>query len=353
MASYTPMMQQYLNTKEQYKDCILFYRLGDFYEMFFEDALVASKVLEITLTGKDCGLEERAPMCGIPYHAVDAYLNKLVKEGYKVAICEQVEDPKTAKGIVKREVIRIVTPGTNTDIKALDSDKNNYLMSISYSDDRYGISAADLSTGDYFVTQVDSLKKLYDEINRYMPSEIICNSLFEISGADIAFITDKYHTKPSVKDERYYDDEIARKKLCEHFGVNVLDGLGLKDYPEGVTAAGALLMYLYDTQKSGLKHLTHIRPYEAGSYMVIDSQTMRNLELTETIREKQKKGSLLWVLDKTKTAMGARLLRSYIARPLIEKDEIDARLDAITEINSRMIDREELREYLDPIYDLE
>ncbi|MBR0085106.1 MAG: DNA mismatch repair protein MutS, partial [Lachnospiraceae bacterium] len=174
-----------------------------------------------------------------------------------------------------------------------------------------------------------------------------------ISGADIAFMTDKYHTKPSVKDERYYDDEIARKKLCEHFGVNVLDGLGLKDYPEGVTAAGALLMYLYDTQKSGLKHLTHIRPYEAGSYMVIDSQTMRNLELTETIREKQKKGSLLWVLDKTRTAMGARLLRSYIARPLIEKEEIDARLDAITEINSRMIDREELREYLDPIYDLE
>lgn len=349
----TPMMRQYLKIKEDYKDCILFYRLGDFYEMFYDDAIKASKELELTLTGKNCGLKERAPMCGVPYHSVEGYLNKLVEKGYKVAICEQVEDPKHARGIVHREVIRIVTPGTNTNMQALDESKNNYIMSIVYLNGHYGLSIADVTTGDYYVTEVESAQKLYDEINKFAPSEIVCNEAFYMSGTDIEEIRNRLHTSLSALDAWYFSDETAASTLLSHFKVNSVEGLGLKDYPYGTTAAGALLKYLYETQKNDMEHMSAIHPYTTGMFMVIDSSTRRNLELVETMREKQKRGSLLWVLDKTKTAMGARTLRSYVEQPLIFCEQIESRYDAIEELNNRLIDREELREYLRPIHDLE
>lgn len=353
MEQLTPMMTQYMEIKGQYKDCILFYRLGDFYEMFYEDAITASKELEITLTGKNCGQEEKAPMCGIPYHAVDGYLSKLVGKGYKVAICEQVEDPKASKGIVKRDVIRIVTPGTILNTQILDETKNNYLLGVFFSDDKFGLSSVDITTGDYFVTEVDSPRKLLDEINKFAPSELICNDGFLISGIDIKDLKNRLNISISLLDPWYFDEEMCARKLNEHFQVSSLDGLGLKDFSIGVLAAGSVLNYLYETQKNSLCHLTTITPYITSKFMLLDSSTRRNLELVETLREKQKRGSLLWVLDKTKTAMGARLLRSYIEQPLIEKREINRRLDAIEELNNNVITREELREYLNPVYDLE
>lgn len=353
MAEYSPMMQHYLKTKEEYKDCILFYRLGDFYEMFFDDALVVSKELELTLTGKDCGQAERAPMCGIPFHAAETYLNRLVANGHKVAICEQVEDPKQAKGIVKREVIRIVTPGTNLNTQALDETKNNYLMSIVYLGEKIGVSIADFSTGDYFVTELSSGSELIDEINKFVPSEIITNEYFSISGIDLTAVNDKLGITMSTLDSWYFDEDTCIKKLLTHFKVGVLDGLGLKDYTSGTIAAGALLLYLYEMQKGSVDHITSIVPYTTGKYMLIDSSSRRNLELVETMREKQKKGSLLWVLDKTKTAMGARALRSMIEQPLINKEDILKRQAGIEECNNHAIDREEIREYLNPVYDLE
>ena len=353
MAELTPMMKQYMETKSQYQDCILFYRLGDFYEMFFEDALTASRELEITLTGKNCGQEEKAPMCGVPYHAVEGYLNRLVAKGYKVAICEQVEDPKTTKGIVKREVVRIVTPGTNLDTQALDETKNNYIMCIVYIADRYGVSVADISTGDYFVTEIPDSAKLLDEIYRFSPSEIICNEAFYMSGVDMDGMKDRLGITIYSLESWYFDDEVCRKKLLEHFEVSSFAGLGLADYDCGIISAGALLQYLLETQKNSLSNLTHITPYAAGKFMMIDSSTRRNLELCETLREKQKRGSLLWVLDKTKTAMGARTLRKYVEQLLIDKTEIIRRLDAVQELKEQAISREEIREYLSPVYDLE
>ena len=349
----TPMMKIYCETKEQYKDCILFYRLGDFYEMFFDDALTASRELEITLTGKSCGLDERAPMCGIPYHAVEGYLNRLVAKGYKVAICEQVEDPKTAKGIVKREVVRIVTPGTNLDTQALDETKNNYIMCIVYIADRYGVAIADISTGDYFVTELPDSNRLMDEIYKFSPSEIICNEAFYMSGMDLDAMRDKLGITIYSLDSWYFDDAVCKDKLLEHFKVKNFAGLGLADYDCGIISAGALLIYLFETQKNSLSNLTHITPYITGKYMLIDSSTRRNLELCETLREKQKRGSLLWVLDKTRTAMGARTLRKNVEQPLIDKSEINRRLDAVEELKNQAIAREEIREYLSPVYDLE
>lgn len=349
----TPMMKQYMQTKEEYKDCILFYRLGDFYEMFFEDALTASKELEITLTGKNCGLEERAPMCGIPYHAVDSYLNRLVSKGYKVAICEQVEDPKTAKGIVKREVIRVVTPGTNLDTQGLDETKNNYIMCIVYMADRYGLSIADVTTGEYLVTELDSQTKLLDELYKFMPSEIVCNEAFYMSGMDLDDLKNRLHMAIYSLEAWYFDDALCRETLQEHFKVASLEGIGLSDCECGMIASGALLKYLEETQKNSLSHMSRLTRYATGNYMVLDSATRRNLELVETLREKQKRGSLLWVLDKTKTAMGARTLRKYVEQPLIDKESIVKRLDAVAELKDNAICREEIREYLNPVYDLE
>ncbi|MCD8370567.1 MAG: DNA mismatch repair protein MutS [Clostridiales bacterium] len=348
------MMAQYLETKKQYSDCILFYRLGDFYEMFFDDAKTVSKELELTLTGKECGLEERAPMCGVPYHAVDNYLSRLVQKGYKVAIAEQMEDPRLAKGLVRREVIRVVTPGTITSAQALDETKNNYLMGIVYLGDRkIGLSVADITTGDFLVTEVPSERALFDEINKFSPAEVIYNNAFLMSGICLDELKERHHFSVSSADDRYFQEEGCRRVLMEHFRVATLDGLGLADYDCGILAAGAVLQYLYETQKSTLEHLTTIVPYATGNFMILDTSTRRNLELLETMREKQKRGSLLWVLDKTRTAMGARLLRTWIEQPLIDREQILERQKAIEELNLNYISREELGEYLNPVYDLE
>ena len=349
----SPMMAEYVKTKQQYKDCILFYRLGDFYEMFFEDALTVTKELEITLTGKDCGLEERAPMCGVPFHAAETYINRLIEKGYKVAICEQVEDPKKAKGLVKREVIRVVTPGTTLDAASLDESKNNYLMSIVSMEDHFGCAIADISTGDCFLTEVDKPQKLLDEINKFVPAEIICNDAFFMSGVDTDDLKNRLGICVFPLDAWYFDDSLCKRTLKEHFHVNTLEGLGIQDYDCGVIASGALFLYLQETQKSALSHMAGIRPYAAEKYMLIDSSSRRNLELVETLREKNKRGSLLWVLDKTKTAMGARTLRSYVEQPLIDAQEINRRLEALEELNKSPMLRDEIREYLNPIYDLE
>ena len=349
----SPMMQEYCKTKETYKDCILFYRLGDFYEMFFDDALLVSKELELTLTGKDCGLEERAPMCGIPFHAAETYIKRLIEKGHKVAICEQVEDPKKAKGLVKREVIRVVTPGTTLDATSLDESRNNYLMSIVSLEDHFGCAIADITTGDCFLTEVDKPQKLLDEINKFVPAEIICNDAFFMSGVDTEDLKDRLRICIFPLDNWYFDDSLCQRTLKEHFHVNTLEGLGLQDYDSGVIAAGALFQYLNETQKTALSHMATIHPYTADKFMLIDSSSRRNLELVETLREKQKRGSLLWVLDKTKTAMGARTLRGYVEQPLIDAEEINRRLEALEELNEKPMLRDEIREYLNPVYDLE
>lgn len=351
--SLSPMMVHYCQTKCAYKDSILFYRLGDFYEMFFEDAKTVSRELELTLTGKDCGLSERAPMCGIPYHAAETYINRLIDKGYKVAICEQVEDPKTAKGIVKREVTRVVTPGTNLNMQELDEGKNNYLMAIVCVGDHFGVSTADITTGDCYVTEIDEERKLWDEINKFLPAEIICNDAFLVSGVDVDDLRNRLHISVFALESWYYGDDLCKQTLLEHFKISSLEGLGLADYDSGVIAAGSLFRYLLDTQKNTMEHMNKIIPYTTDRYMVIDSSSRRNLELVETLREKQKRGSLLWVLDKTKTAMGARMLRSFVEQPLIDADAINERLDAVTELNMQAMLREEIREYLNPVYDLE
>ena len=353
MAGMTPMMLQYVETKKQYKDCILFYRLGDFYEMFFDDAKIVSKELELTLTGKDCGLEERAPMCGIPYHAVDGYLTKLVSKGYKVAICEQVEDPKLAKGLVKREVTRIVTPGTNLNVQAIEETKNNYIMCIAHFHNKIGISVADVTTGDFYMTEAEGLSKLTDELYKYTPTEIICNDAFMMSGFDVDDLKNRLKIVVYPLEPWYFDEDGCRKCLMKHFNVNTLSGLGLEDFPSGLIASGAMMQYLLETQKTQLSHITHITPYLSSRFMLLDSSTRRNLELTETLREKQKRGSLLWVLDKTKTAMGARQLRNDIEQPLVNIEEINDRLDTIEQLCKNTVARDEIREYMNPIYDME
>lgn len=353
MAAFTPMMQQYLDIKNQYKDCIMFYRVGDFYEMFFDDALTASKALEITLTGKDCGQEERAPMCGVPYHAYEVYANRLIEQGYKVAICEQVEDPKQAKGLVKRDVIQIITPGTNLSTQNLKEGQNNYIMSIYAFDNAYGIAVADITTGEARTCQVTSQEKCKDEINKYQPSEIICNETLLCQDWDWDYYRERLHITISAIDDWHFNEEQAENCLLKHFKVQSMEALGLKDRSLTVIASGALMEYLIETQKSSLDHMNRLELYAVDDYMILDSSTRRNLELTETLRDKEKRGSLLWVLDKTKTAMGARLLRTYIEQPLIRKDRIEERLDAIEQLNREAINREELREYLNPIYDLE
>lgn len=353
MEQLSPMMVHYLETKKQHEDCILFYRLGDFYEMFFEDAQLVSKELELTLTGKSCGLEERAPMCGVPFHAADTYITRLVENGHKVAICEQVEDPKLAKGMVKREVIRIVTPGTNTAPGSVDETKNNFLMCLIWQEDRFGIATVDVSTGDFYVTEVSDVRKVMDEITKFNPSEIVSNAAICMSGIDFDDIKNRLRTSVYTLGDWMYEGDNCEKVLREHFHLGNLFGLGLGDMEVGTISAGAVLNYLYDTQKIALSHITELHPYTTGKYMIIDSATRRNLELCETLREKQKRGSLLWVLDKTKTAMGARMLRLFTEQPLLDTEEIKKRQKAIAELNENMMTREEIREYLNAIYDLE
>lgn len=349
----TPMMLQYMEIKEKYKHCILFYRLGDFYEMFFEDAIIASKELEITLTGKDCGLEERAPMCGVPFHSADSYIAKLIERGYKVAICEQVEDPKTAKGIVKRDVIRIVTPGTVLDTNVLDESKNNYLMCI-YADARgFGVATCDATTGDFIVSEfgIDDENKVIDVIAMYTPAEIIANEL-----ANEKFYTrvlNIFDIKISLYEEWVFEYQYCNILLCNHFKVLNLSGYGIENSKNCVISAGALMNYLIETQKGKLGHILGIRKYAPNEYMVLDISSRRNLELTENVNDRKKRGSLLWVLDKTKTAMGARLLRNWIEQPLIDKPDIEKRLSAVEEIKNKVFEREDLKELLNSIYDIE
>ena len=353
MPTLTPMMQQYIDIKAKYPDCILMCRLGDFYEMFFEDALTASKELGITLTGKSCGLEERAPMCGVPHHAVEGYLTKLVNKGYKVAICDQVEDPKQAKGIVKREVTRIVSAGTNLNIQSLDEARNNYICCIAYFEGKTGLAFADITTGDFHLTEAEDSRKIADEIAKHTPTEIVANDAFLLCGININDLKDRQGIMVNTLEPRFFSDDNCIKCLKDHFRADHLKTLSLSDYPIGTIAAGALLLHLYDTQKTSLGHILRMNPYHIGSYMLLDSATRRNLELHETLRDKTKKGSLLWVLDKTKTAMGARCLRSYLEQPLREKSRMEERLDAISAFCENSIIRDEIREYLHPIYDLE
>ncbi|MDO5131576.1 MAG: DNA mismatch repair protein MutS [Eubacteriales bacterium] len=353
MAQLSPMMQHYLKTKHENPDCLLFYRLGDFYEMFFDDAVTVSRELELTLTGKSCGLPERAPMCGVPYHAVDGYLTRLVENGHKVAVCEQMEDPRAAKGIVRREVVRIVTPGTNLDMNALEEGRNNYILCAFYCSGQIGIAAADISTGDFLVSEVSDTAKLYDEIVSYSPAELVCNEALLMSRLDLSDLRDRLSIQISTVSGSFFEEASAVKLLLEHFRTSSLMSLGLEDFPSGTAAAGALLRYLYDTQKNALSNLTRIRAYASGRYMLLDSSTRRNLELTRTLRDKKKHGSLLWVLDKTCTAMGARLLRLFLEQPLTGRKEIEERLDCVQALCERSVDRDELREYLRAIYDLE
>ena len=351
-AKLSPMMRQYLESKKEVPDALLFYRIGDFYEMFFEDAIKASKALDLVLTGKDCGLEERAPMCGIPYHAADSYVSKLVSQGFKVAIGEQVEDPKLAKGLVKREIIRVITPGTQTEETALEEGKNNYLSAIYPGNSGIGIATVDISTGELYSLSVSDSKELLDEISRFSPKEILCPIGFledkELSSA----LDSRFSLSITEKETEYFGKEEADKILSSHFSSSI-PGLGLEHAPLERRALGACLRYLYDTQKNILSHIRHIERFHREDYMLLDLSTQRNLELWETLRDKKKRGSLLWVLDKTHTAMGSRMLRHFLERPLRERRKMEERLDCIEELCQRYIDGEELREYLDSIYDME
>ncbi len=346
-------MSHYLETKKSYQDCILFYRLGDFYEMFFDDAITVSKELDLFLTGKECGLQERAPMCGVPFHAAESYINRLVDKGYKVAIAEQTEDPKLAKGLVKREVIRVVTPGTNINSDAVSADSNNFIMSVIFANDRYGISICDVSTGVFMITEADSANAAAEEIEKYLPSEIICNKLLFISELSIGKYGEQHNTLISELPDRALDPEITGALLCRNFGEDYITKNGLESLESGVAAAGAMMWYLDSTQKTDLSHINEISVYRLGNYMLLDSNTSRNLELTHTLYDKEKKGSLCYVLDQTRTAMGGRLLKACISRPLIDKNEIIARQDAVEYFVKDMAVREEIREYLSPIRDLE
>lgn len=356
MENLTPMMRQYLDLKESYKDSILFFRLGDFYEMFFEDALTAARELEITLTGRDCGLPERAPMCGVPYHAADNYIARLIDKGYKVAICEQVEDPSAAKGIVKRDVVRVITPGTLIDPHLLSEKENNYILSIFFGKSGIGVAFADISTGEIRTTEFFGPKadaNLFDELAKVNPKEIIMNDT-EYNGVSIEDMIKSFlSTNIYVFDSWAFEDKFAEKRIKDHYKILSLDGLGLIDKHTSISATGALLEYLQQTQKNTLDHMNQVRFYASEQYMILDKFTRRNLELTETMRDKVKKGSLLWVLDRTATAMGARMLRRWVEEPLRDIGTINTRLAAVDEMKNNIILREDLKELLNQVYDLE
>ena len=357
MAEYSPMMQHYLDTKNQYKDCILFYRLGDFYEMFFDDAINVSRELELTLTGKDCGQEERAPMCGIPYHAAEGYISRLISKGYKVAICEQLEDPKQAKGIVKRDVIRVVTPGTVMEANLLDDRKNNYIMSIYKNGIYFGVTVCDITTGDFRSTEIkdtNNFATLLDEISKYSPAELIVNQMMFDSQEEITKIKERfdvYVTK--LEESKFINDAEAlenRFKIVDDED-NILEDITVNML--SISATNALLSYLLDTQKNTLDHINKLVIYNTAKYMALDINARRNLEITEKLRDKSKKGTLLWVLDKSATSMGGRLLRRWLSNPLIDANKINKRLDAVQELKDNLMLRGELIESLKRVYDIE
>ena len=352
----SPMMQKYLETKEEYKDCILFYRLGDFYEMFFEDALIAARELEITLTGKDCGLPERAPMAGIPHHAAEVYAEKLIEKGYKVAICEQLEDPKEAKGIVKRGVIRILTPGTIVESNLLEEKKNNYIMSICKSGIYFGISVCDISTGEFYSSEIkgeNNFALLLDEIARFAPSEIIANSMMFECQEEMDKIRERFSIYMSRFSDKFFTDEVGNLALDYNILENKREVTNLKEKPLAVKSINALLEYLNETQMTSLEHINTITIYNLSKYMALDINARRNLEITEKMRDKSKKGTLLWVLDKTSTSMGGRLLRRWLNDPLLEVKDIQERLDAVKELKDNMMLRGEITDTLKKVYDIE
>ena len=352
---FSPMMQNYLKTKEEYKDCILFYRLGDFYEMFFDDAITASRELELTLTGKDCGQEERAPMCGIPYHAAETYVARLISKGYKVAICEQLEDPKTAKGIVKRDVIRVVTPGTVIESNLLEEKKNNYIMAIYKNGIYFGMSVCDLSTGDFRMTQIrdtNNFAMLMDEISRYSPSEIVVNELMFNSTEEIIKIKERFETYIS-KSNGFSQNVNEIKERSRIVNEDDKEIEKLDDYILAITAANGLIAYLVDTQKNNLEYLNKILLYNTSKYMSLDINARRNLEITEKLRDKSKKGTLLWVLDKTSTSMGGRLLRRWLNDPLVDECHINRRLESVKELKEDIILRGDIVDSLKKVYDIE
>jgi DNA mismatch repair protein MutS len=357
MAEYSPMMQHYLKTKEEYKDCILFYRLGDFYEMFFDDAILASRELELTLTGKECGQEERAPMCGVPFHAAETYIARLIGKGYKVAICEQMEDPKLAKGIVKREVIRVVTPGTVIESNLLDEKKNNYIMAIYKNGIYFGISICDVSTGDFKATQIketNNFSMALDEISRYYPAEIVVNDLMYATTEEIAKIRERFQIYISKQEEEKFSNN--SEELLNKYNIVNEDGNEIKDINDKtlcICAINGLLTYILETQKTSLDHINKITLYNNTKYMCLDINARRNLELTEKLRDKSKKGTLLWVLDKTSTSMGGRRLRRWLNDPLLDVERINKRLNAVKELKEKLILRGDITDLLKKVYDIE
>ena len=356
-AELSPMMQNYLDTKAQYKDCLLFYRLGDFYEMFFEDAILASRELEITLTGRACGAEEKAPMCGVPFHAVDTYLSRLIAKGYKVAICEQLEDPKETKGIVKRDVIRVVTPGTVIENNMLEEKKNNYVMAIVKSGIHYGISICDITTGDFYATEIkfpeNNFEKLLDEYARFLPSELVINPAMEAASKEIEIMKDRNATFVTVREDSIFEENLEKI----HLQYKVTDSFGKEKRLQKenllIAAVNGLLNYIEETQKMKLEHINTLQVYDVKKYMALDVSARRNLELTERMRDKAKKGTLMWVLDKTSTSMGGRLLKRWINDPLLDIGEIRARNTAVGELKDNLIMRGDLTDTLNKVYDIE
>ncbi len=353
----SPMMQNYLDTKKEYQDCILFYRLGDFYEMFYEDAILASRELEITLTGRACGAEEKAPMCGVPYHAVDTYLSRLIAKGYKVAICEQLEDPKTTKGIVKRDVIRVVTPGTVTENNMLEEKKNNYMMSILKSGIYYGISICDITTGDFYATQIkfpeNNFEKLLDEYTRFTPTELVINPAMAASKKEVEMMKDRSLAFVTVREDSIFEENA--EKINSQY--KVMDNSGNEKVLENedllISATNGILNYIEETQKMKLEHMNTLKVYDVQKYMSLDISARRNLELTERMRDKSKKGTLMWVLDRTSTSMGGRLLKRWIHDPLLAIDEIKARNTAVGELKDNLMLRGDIAENLNKVYDIE
>ena len=357
MSEYSPMMQHYLSMKEQYKDCILFYRLGDFYEMFFDDAITVSRELELTLTGKECGQEERAPMCGVPFHAAEIYISRLISKGYKVAICEQLEDPKFAKGMVKRDVIRVVTPGTVMEANLLDDKKNNYIMCIYKNGIYFGLTVCDITTGDFRTTEIkenNNFSMLLDEISKYSPAELVVNQLMFDSKEEIDKIKERFEIYITKLEENLFTEDY--EKLSEKYKIVDDDDnevANLDSYILAVAATNALLAYLRETQKNNLDHINKLVIYNTTKYMALDINARRNLEITEKLRDKSKKGTLLWVLDKSCTSMGGRLIRRWLNNPLLNVKQINKRLDAVQELKDNIILRGDIAESLKKVYDIE
>ena len=357
MAELTPMMRQYLEIKERHPDCILFFRLGDFYEMFADDAKLASHELDLTLTTRDRGKEksEQVPMCGVPYHSAESYIARLVARGYKVAICEQMEDPALAKGLVKRDITRIVTPGTVIESSMLDESRNNYFACVFGEGGRYGLSFCDISTGAFYATQAegaDAMERVISELGRFAPAEVLRGGDAAKSEELTRTLQERLSCCADLGADELFAPQETAQLVEKQFG-KPLDELGLTERPEVWRSAGALLRTLCELQKTGLSHVRELEFYVSGRFMELDLSARRNLELTETMRAGEKRGSLLWVLDHTKTAMGSRMLRSWLEKPLLSPKRINARLDAVEELTKNSIGRDELVHMLQDVSDYE